>query len=189
MIKVKDERKPQLYTYSWAHINASPTPQAIDWLPVSLQEETTDHIRCHHLQRESVDVPLLMATLGSSSSIKAVIVINSENSYRVDPKYFPEEEKWLVPVFIVTSTTGKMIMDTISKQEEDILASVDTAIPGIGLFVLYYFYRHIVNLLTCYRSHVFCSMAAKSRFLHSIRPWPPFSGDIAAKWKRKCTCT
>ncbi len=83
-----------------------------------------------------MDAPLLVATLGSSSSIKAVIVINTENSYRVDPKYFLEEEKWLVPVFIVTSNTGQMIMDTISNQEEDVLASIDTTIPGISLYFI-----------------------------------------------------
>ncbi len=126
MIKVKAERKPQHYTYSWAHINASSTPQALDWLPVSLQEETTDHIRCHHLHRESApDASLLRATLGSSSSTKAVIVINTENSYQVDPKYFPEEAKWLVPVFIVTSDTGQTIMDTISSHEGEVSAKLD----------------------------------------------------------------
>ncbi len=135
---MKAERKPQLYTYSWAHINASSTPRAIEWLPVSLQEQTSDHIRCHNLRRESVDAPLLMATLGSSSSIKAVIVINSENSYRVDPKYFPEEGKWLVPVFIVTSDTGQMITDTISKHEGEVSAKLDPAFPeepGWSLFL------------------------------------------------------
>ncbi len=139
---MKDGRKPQLCcTYSWAHINASPTPQAIDWLPVLLQEETTDHILCHHLRRESVDAPLLMATLGCSSSIKAVIVVNSENTYHVDPKYFPEEEKWLVPVVIVTSDTGQMIMDTISQHDGKLSAKLDpTSLedPGWNLFLTLY---------------------------------------------------
>ncbi len=124
MIKVTDEDEPQLLTYLWADTNVSPTPQSIDWLPVSLQEEECNHIRCHQLQHESF--PVFIAALDSSTSIKAVIVINTENSYRVDTKHLPEEGKHSVPVLIVTAETGRTILDTIGKHEGKVSAKVDT---------------------------------------------------------------
>ncbi len=128
MIKVTDEDEPRLLTYSWAD-TISPAPQSIDWLPVSLQEEECDHIRCHQLQPESL--PILMAALDSSTSTKAVIVINTENSYQVDTKHLPEEGKHSVPVLIVTAETGRTILDTIGKHKGKVLAKVNVtdAVP------------------------------------------------------------
>ncbi len=122
-VKVTDEDEPRLLPYSWAD-TISPAPQSIDWLPVSLEEEEYDHIRCHQLQPESL--PILMAALDSSTSTKAVIVINTENSYRVDTKHLPEEGKHSVPVLIVTAETGRMLLDTIGKHEGKVSAKVDT---------------------------------------------------------------
>ncbi len=122
MIKVTDEDEPRLLAYSWAD-TVSPAPQSIDWLPVSLQEEECDHIRCHQLQHESL--PVFMAALDSSTSIKAVIVINTENSYRVDTKHLPEEGKRSVPVLIVTAETGRKILDTIGKHKGKVSAKVN----------------------------------------------------------------
>ena len=117
-IKVKgNEEKVYDFTYKWAPFTSSAYP--IEWMPLVNIEVTYPHIRCHQL-KEGDDLPFLMANMDSAPSTEALLLINTEDSYEINPKFLPLEEKSMYPVFTVTAETGQVLLEALDKFEVEI---------------------------------------------------------------------
>ena len=121
-IRVKGKEQPLChFSYKWAPVTSTACP--IEWMPLVKCEVTYRHIRCHKLEAND-DLPFLMASMNSAPSTEALILINTENSLDIDPKFLPVKDRSVFPVLVVTAETGKSIMDALSKSEIEVKADL-----------------------------------------------------------------
>ena len=128
VIEVEGDDKLLTCSYGWATINTLETPANIDWLPLSKLELDYPHIQCHLLHDQD-DISVLTKHLGGNKNTVAVIVINTENSYQIDPKHFPDEVKSPIPVLVVTPETGQMLNEALDQLKKVVKAKVEVATP------------------------------------------------------------
>ena len=113
-VKVNDEEAHQSFEYKWALIQQ--TPQSLDWIPVTKNDVTYDHVRCHQLQTGD-NLPFLLADLASSPGTKALILINTENSCVVRSSFLPKDQVSIFPVLIITHESGDVLTFLLEKNE------------------------------------------------------------------------
>jgi hypothetical protein len=111
-VKFQGQDTVSHFTYQWSR--TTDTPQRMDWLLLTEQEDYPDqHIRLHKLEKDS-DLQVLMAMLDASPAA-ALLLINKKNSYDIDRSYFPPgEQVWPVPIMVVTAETGDKIRSLLS---------------------------------------------------------------------------
>ena len=107
--------------YDWAPVTVSST--TIEWLPLSKGDMSYPHVRCHDL-KDSDDIPLLMSALDSGSSAAALILINTQENFQIDPALLPMDEKWSIPVLVVHSTAGRFLTDILTQHPRDVEVKV-----------------------------------------------------------------
>ena len=89
-VKFQGQDTVSHFTYQWSR--TTDTPQRMDWLLLTEQEDYPDqHIRLHKLEKDS-DLQVLMAMLDASPAA-ALLLINKKNSYDIDRSYFPPGEQ------------------------------------------------------------------------------------------------
>ena len=94
-----------------------------DWVAISDRAVEQFHIRCYQLtgkEREN-DIQLLVAKLDNTATA-ALIIINNKDDYQIDSRFLPENEKWEFPILVVTSESGKILMETLSKHARNVTA-------------------------------------------------------------------
>ena len=82
-------------------------------------EVTYRHIRCHKLNTKD-DLPFLLNTMNSAPTTEALIIINTQNSFDIDPTFLPAKDRSIFPVLVVTAETGQSLMDALSKSEIEV---------------------------------------------------------------------
>ena len=123
-IRVKGE-EARTFSYQWAPLTS--TACRIKWRPLVNHEVTYLHIRCHKLQAKD-DLPSLMSSMDSAPCTQALLLINTDNSYQINPKFYPSEEKSIFPVIVVTAETGLVLLEALSKSEVQVKVDLpDTA--------------------------------------------------------------
>ena len=112
-VKVKDEETHQSFEYKWASIQQ--TPHSFDWTPVIQHDAKFDHVRCHDLQPD--DLPFFLANLDSNPGTKALILINTENSFVIHSSMLAEDQASTFPVLIITQKSGNILTHLLKEYE------------------------------------------------------------------------
>ena len=106
--KDKDEYKS--FDYTWGVFTQS--ARTINWTPLTSTEATYPHIRLHQL-REDDSLSYFMANMASIPAATAMILINSDNSYRLPERLLSEQQTPPVPTLLVTKETGRELLQLI----------------------------------------------------------------------------
>lgn len=106
------------YSYAWAPVTTSPNSSVFDrWFEICEDEATTEHIRCCHLH----STHHLLSKIADCESSKAVamIVINTENNYRIETQHFPHPlQKGGYPVLVVTKDDGNKLIRELQRYKQ-----------------------------------------------------------------------
>ena len=105
-------------TYKWAPFTSKAYP--IEWKRLVNHEVTYRHIRCHQLKKED-DLPFRMASMDSAPCTEALLLINTENDYDVNPHI---QEKPIFPVLVVTAESGQLLMEALDKSEIEVMVEL-----------------------------------------------------------------
>ena len=96
----------------------------VDWQYLATESEQAENIRLHSLEPGD-DLPQLLEEFKESYS-KAVVLVNSEDSYEVPASIVSSVGTPLFPLFIVTKSDGEEILRCLERHEGDsIYARVD----------------------------------------------------------------
>ena len=121
-IRVKDELCYK-FDFTWAPVTE--VPQMIDWVDIRKDESTSPHIRCYWLDNEKEEeVPALMANVLESATA-ALLLVNSKNSFEIESKFLPPNEKYVFPVAVVTNLVGQPLKDVLDKYGSEVQARLE----------------------------------------------------------------
>ena len=96
------------YSCAWAPFND--TSQEVDWLTLTTSQVTFPNMMVHQL-KETECIDFFMSTVHSMPSTKAILLINTDNSFDIDEKFFPKNERLSQPTIVVSRDVGIALRD------------------------------------------------------------------------------
>ena len=121
-LQTKDHKQPLTsFTYAWAPTTEVTKP--LDWTTISNEDVQYNHIRCYELQ-EGNNLSEVVAKVNSNQCAQALILINTENSYHIDPKFLTGKEQLKLPILVLTSKSGKTLITALSQYPQNTEAKV-----------------------------------------------------------------
>ena len=109
MVRNNSKSTPEeSHSCAWAPFNEK--THEIDWLPLVTYQVTFENMTIHQLKEED-SMDFFMSTLYSIPSIKAVLLINTENNLHIDKKFCPKSEKTPVPTLVLARDVGIALRD------------------------------------------------------------------------------
>ena len=105
----------QTHDCEWAF---SDVTEEIDWLPLATSQVTFPNILLHELKEEA---SLEFFTVQST---KALLLINTNNSFDIDEKFYPRSEKPSVPTLIVGRDIGIALHNLVDTNPRSVEAMV-----------------------------------------------------------------
>ena len=121
-IRVKDG---QSYNFDFTWSPVTEVPQVIDWVEIRKNESTFPHIRCYWLDDEKEEeVPAFMADVLESSAA-ALLLVNTKNSFEIESKFLPPNQKCVFPVAVVTNLVGQTLKDVIDRYGNKVQARLE----------------------------------------------------------------
>lgn len=104
--------------------------KSIEWTCFTDQNVTCPHIHCHEIQKENEDIPLLVTSLQENSDTAlGLVLINTHDSYNIDPTLLQFHEKVDFPILVVSSSTGRRLKDTLKHHQRNVQARVELGTP------------------------------------------------------------
>ena len=121
-IRVKDVLS---YSFDFTWSPVTEVPQMIDWVDIRKDESTSPHIRCYWLDDEKEEeVPTLMAIVLESSTV-ALLLVNTKDSFEIESKFLPPNEKCVFPVAVVTHKIGQTLKGVLDRYENEVQARLE----------------------------------------------------------------
>ena len=119
---MKDHEEPlESFSYAWAL--ASRVQQSLNWELVTTEDIQCNHIRCHTL-KEGDDLPVLVTAVDTNPFAQGLILINAENNYQIDPKFQSAETQWNVPILLITTDDGRVLIELLKQHKLKVEAKV-----------------------------------------------------------------
>ena len=87
--------------------------RSLDWMGLAQHQVMYTHMQMYELQHGK-SLSFFIATLGSMTSARALLLINVYDGFKLDAKFHPESEGPCIPTMIVPHKTGQELME-ISK--------------------------------------------------------------------------
>ena len=114
-------KKQSLESFSYTWALTTKVPRTLDWTTLSKENiPLTKHIRYHPLLlQDGKSLPEFVGTLNSDQYTQALILINTDNTYQIDPKIFSGDEQWALPILMVTSESGKQLDTILSRYPQN----------------------------------------------------------------------
>ena len=130
-LKLTNQANPEsrCFDYAWAACNQSARP--LEWLGLTTSETTYQHIRLHELKKDD-SLSYFMATLSSIPAARAMILVNSENSFRLSEKFDSEDQIPPVPVLVVTKETGRELLKLVEANPREVEVKVEVSAAVVG---------------------------------------------------------
>ena len=100
----------------------------IDWVSLTTHEVTFNHVRVYKLsETDSLSVFVsFLEQLSSVPSTRAIVVINTEESYDLDARFSTDNYRETpVPVVVVKRKAGEKLLKNIEKYGRDLEASIE----------------------------------------------------------------
>ena len=111
------------FDFTWSPVTE--VPQMIDWVDIRKYESTSPHIRCYWLDDEKEEeVPALMANVLESSTA-ALLLVNTKDSFEIDSKFLPPNQKCAFPVAVVTHLVGQTLKDILDRYGSEVQARLE----------------------------------------------------------------
>ena len=124
-VKIKGQQQSLHYcTYVFTE-----NPQPIDWIDITDHEVTYQHIRCHQISTQNEDLPCLISTLESDGLAVALILINTESSYQIQPRLVSQAWSVNIPILLVKSETGHFLQQLLNQYGRNVEAKVELTSP------------------------------------------------------------
>ncbi len=122
-----------LFSYATFPVHERSTP--VDWKLLETEDIQGEHIRCHQLLGNEL-LPDLFEQYRKSDT-KAVILVNSVDTYRLSDDLLVGVEKPHLPVVILTKQDGTLVLECLDETkevDEDVYAKIDveTDVDGGG---------------------------------------------------------
>ena len=119
---MKDKEQPlESFSYTWAL--ASRVQQSLNWELVTTEDIQCNHIRCHTL-KEGDDLPVIVTSLDTNSYVQALILINCEKNYQIDPKFLLTETHHSIPILLITTDDGRVLTELLKQHKLKVEAKV-----------------------------------------------------------------
>lgn len=115
----------ETFSCAWAPFND--TSQELDWLPLATSQVTFPNIVIHDLN-ELESIEFLLSTLHSIPSTKALLLINTDNSFDIDKKFYPKSERPPVPTLVLARDVGIAVRDLADTNPRSIEVKVELKI-------------------------------------------------------------
>ena len=87
--------------------------RSLDWMGLAQHQVMYTHMQMYELQHGK-SLSFFIATLGSMTSARALLLINVYDGFKLDAKFHPESEGPCIPTMVVPHKTGQELME-ISK--------------------------------------------------------------------------
>ena len=130
-IQVSNKKEPQPLKFDFGWGAFSQSPRAIQWMPLTPTEATYQHIRLHELQEED-SLSDFLTTMASIPATMAVILINSEDSYRLSDKFHTEDQSPPVSMLVVTQETGRELLRLVRENPREVEVKVEISFRGLS---------------------------------------------------------
>ncbi len=134
-VRIKGQESIYYSDYQWAPFTENPQP--IGWTDITEHDVTYPHIRCHQISAHGEDLPYLLTTLESTDLAVALVLINNDSSYQIHPSLLSQEWNVNLPILIITSESGHLLMQLLMEHDRNVEAKVEvvtqTAVTTPGL--------------------------------------------------------
>ena len=97
---------------------------SIPWTDLTTAETTYPHVRFHELKEED-SLSYFLSMMASIPATMAVILINSEDSYRLSDKFHTEAQSPPVPMLVVTQETGRELLRLVRENPREVKIKID----------------------------------------------------------------
>lgn len=122
-LRVKGHDQPFL-TFDYALSPLTENLAPVDWKILVTEDVQSQNIRCHDLQAGE-KLPSLVTQYQQAYAM-AVILLNSEESYSLDPAFLEGGERSSYPVLVLKHSDGMRLLHALDRYEgQDVLARVD----------------------------------------------------------------
>ena len=124
-IRIKGQKAKDPYHCVWPPFCG--TRPDIDWVSLTTHEVTFSHVRVYELsETDSLSVFVsFLEQLSSVPSTRAIVVINTEESYDLDARFSTENYRETpIPVVVVKRKAGEKLLKQIKKNGRDLEASI-----------------------------------------------------------------
>ena len=129
-LRVKSVPETQCHNFNYSFGPFRQSLRSINWVDITGTETTYPHVRLHELQEED-SLSYFLSMMASIPATMAVILINSEDSYRLSDKFHTEDQSPPVPMLVVTQETGRELLRLVRENPRQMEARVDLA-PGVN---------------------------------------------------------
>ena len=121
-VQLRDEAGPLFcFDFGWGAFKQSLRP--VQQLPLTDSETTYQHVRLHELKEED-SLSYFLSMMASIPATMAVILINSEDSYRLSDKFHTEDQSPPVPMLVVTQETGRELLRLVRENPREVEVKV-----------------------------------------------------------------
>lgn len=122
-VKVQGEKEPRIcITYSFSPFMDKAIK--MDWKCISNEDVQSQHIRCHELH--SGDNVRELFNQFKKAHSKALILINTQNSYSLNSEFVQEIERGRYPIVVVAKDDGAALIQLIESYVDQVEAKIDT---------------------------------------------------------------
>ena len=121
-LKRKGQQTP-FQSFAYALFPTTKKSSPVHWQYLSMEATEGENIRCHQLQAGDQLVELLKE-LGESLT-KALLLINTEDSYSLPREYILGVKELPFPVLIVSNSDGEEIVRCLERFEDHVFARID----------------------------------------------------------------
>ena len=125
-LRVKGQEVIYHSNYQWAPFTKN--PKSIGWTNITEHIVSYPHIRCHRILTHGEDLPLLITTLESTNRVVALVLINNDSSYEIDPSLVSQECYECdvdFPILIIKSESGGFFKQLLMEHDRNVEAKVE----------------------------------------------------------------
>ena len=123
-VKLTRTEEKRFFSFAWAPFCDSPL--SLDWLGLADHQVNYDHIQLHKLQPDK-SLSFVLSTFGSLTSTRALLLVNTYDSYELDEQFRPKSEGPCLPVMVVTKETGAGLLGFLKQHGRDVEVKVHEA--------------------------------------------------------------
>lgn len=121
-VKLQGEKEPRIrFTYAYGPFMDEAVN--MDWKCIANEDVQSQHIRCHELQAGD-NVQELVYRFKKAHS-KALVLINTQNSYSLDSEFVEKIERGRYPIVVVTKDDGAALTQLIESHVDQLEAKLD----------------------------------------------------------------
>lgn len=120
-VKLTKTEEKRFFNFAWAPFCDSPV--SLDWLGLAHHQVTYEHIQIHQLKSDQ-SISFILSTLGSLTSARALLLVNTYDGYELDQRFRPQSEGPCLPTMVVSQRTGAELMELLKVHERDVEVKV-----------------------------------------------------------------